>query len=216
MIINSNCYEHEFFAGQTPVGIIHPPNLFTQPPDPDDYLLPFLIIWNPMLTYNSLFLEPGIKCPQDGCDKSVITKYWNDGSTPHKQPRIIHDTKDIVLLVSAVYMCENGHKILAHDPRILKMIPCPTMVPFVLLHQTGFTRDFVDLISLLCSSGMNFHSLETTIKRLRWENYLKRKSMYQCIVDKSKELNDEIINFPTFVGFEKIGESHLPSNDIYL
>ena len=52
-----------------------------------------------MLTYNSLFLESGIRCQQDGRNKFVITKYWNDG----KQPRVLaiyYDTKDIVLLVA--------------------------------------------------------------------------------------------------------------------
>ena len=201
------------FVGQSPAGLIHPPNIFSHPPQPDDFLLPFLMIWNPVLTYNSLFIESGLRCQQDGCNKLAITKYWNDGSTSHKQPRTIHGITDIVLLVSAVYVCENGHKILAHDPRVLKMIPCTSMIPFVLLHQTGFTREFVDLISSLCSSGMNFHSLETTVKRMRWENYLKRKSMYQYTVDNSKKFRDEMIKYPVFVEFDD-GRNHVPSNDI--
>jgi hypothetical protein len=35
-----------------------------------------------------------------------------DGSN---QPQVIHNVDDFVLLVSAVYMCDGGHKLLAHD-----------------------------------------------------------------------------------------------------
>ncbi len=199
------------FAGQTPAGLIHPPNIFTQHPKPDDFVLPFLMIWNPILTYNSLFVESGLRCQQDGCNSLAVTKYWNDGSASHKQPRTIHGTTDVVLLVSAVYVCENGHRILAHDPRVLSMIPSASMIPFILLHQTGFTRDFVDLTFSLCSTGMNFCSLETTIKRMRWEHYLRRKSMYQCAIDNSK---DTTIEYPVFTELNSIGENHVPSNDI--
>lgn len=120
----------------------------------------------------------------------------------------------LFFLVSAVYVCDNGHKIIAHNPRVLKMIPCASMIPFVLLHQTGFTREFVDLVSSLCSSGMNFHSLELTVKRMRWEDYLKRKSMYQCAVDISKKLRDETIKYPVFLEFENDRANYIPSNDI--
>ena len=58
-------------------------------------------------------------------------------------PRTIHDVNDVVLLVSTVYACEDGHRLLAHDARVLKMITSPSLVLFVLLHQTGFTKEFV-------------------------------------------------------------------------
>ena len=78
-------------------------------------------------------------------------------------PRTIHNVNDVVLLVSAIYACEDGHRILAHDARVLKMITSPSLVPFVLLHQTGFTKEFVDLCTSMCHNGMNFHSLEAVI-----------------------------------------------------
>ncbi len=95
-------------------------------------------------------------------------KGWNDGHTPHCMPRTIHDVNDIVLLVSTIYVCEDGHRTLAHDARVLRIISDP----FVLLHQTGFTKDFIDLCTSLCHSGMNFHSFEAIIGKTRWEYYI--------------------------------------------
>ena len=89
-------------------------------------------------------------------------RYWNDGSSRYNQPRIIHDVDDFVLLVSSVYVCDGGHKLLAHDERVLKLLPKDT-IPFILLHQTGFTIRFVELCQSLCQTGMNFHSLQGVI-----------------------------------------------------
>lgn len=133
------------------------------------------------MTFQHLFPERSIKCLHGNCNKLATTAYWNDGSTYSRQPRLIHDVKDVVLLVCAVYMCEDRHKILAHDPRVLSMLHS-TMIPFFLLHRSGFSCDLVDLIMAICPNGMNFHSLEAAIKKIRWENYLRRKGAYESLV----------------------------------
>jgi len=68
----------------------------------------------------------------------------------------------IVFLVSAVYSCEKGHKILACDEMILKKIP-KSLVPFSLLHKTGFTKNLIDIYTGFCRQGINFYSMETLI-----------------------------------------------------
>ena len=68
--------------------------------------------------------------------------YWNDGSSPSKQPRTLHGIDNIVIFVSAVYLCD---KLLANDELVLEKFPSSTMIPFVLLHRTGFTRGVVDM-----------------------------------------------------------------------
>ena len=97
--------------------------------------------------------------------------YWNDGTSTHNQPRVLHDIDDIVLLVSAVYVCEEQHRMIAHDQRIMNQLPDNIVFPFVLLHQTGFTMRFVELVQSLWQSGMNFHSLEGVISNMRWKQY---------------------------------------------
>ena len=46
---------------------------------------------------------------------------WNDGSLQYNSPRLLQDLKSHVLLLSAVYSCKNGHKLLSHDERVLAM-----------------------------------------------------------------------------------------------
>ena len=84
-------------------------------------------------------VPPGsIKCPH--CGMFMNERYWNDGSSESKQPRILQGVDNIVVLVSIVYVCDNMHKMVAHDDIILKSFPSADMMPFLLLHRTGFTR----------------------------------------------------------------------------
>lgn len=103
-------------------------------------------------------------------------------------------------------MCENGHKTLAHDARVLEVITCPSLVPFVLLHQTGFTKEFVDLCTSMCHSGMNFHSLEAVIGKTRWQHHINiMKQKYESLVQKC---NNEC---PCFIDFDC---KTVPSDDL--
>ena len=106
-------------VGQYFIGIIHPPESFIFPPDPQPFLLPLLIIWHPVVTYKHIFVGEELLCPHETCKKMTVLKGWHG---PHYQPRTIHDVNDIILLVSAIYICEDGHKTFANDARILKII----------------------------------------------------------------------------------------------
>lgn len=105
------------------------------------------------------------------CQEEITSTSYNDGSSPSKEPRKIHAMEDNVLLVSAVYVCRMGHKLIAHDERLLKCFPSPVMVPFKLLHKTGFTRDFSEMLFLLCKQGMTFYELESLVIERRWERF---------------------------------------------
>ena len=60
--------------------------------------LPALLLWNPLVSYKS-FVD--IKCPD--CGSKLELKHWNDGSCPSRQPRILHEFDNIILLVGCVY-----------------------------------------------------------------------------------------------------------------
>ena len=110
----TNCYALNLL-GQEHCGVIHPPTSFTFPPDRQEFLLPLLLIWHPALTYTHIFDNQSLECPHETCNKKSVLKGWNDGHAVHRMPRTIHDVNDVVLLVSAIYACEDGHRILAHD-----------------------------------------------------------------------------------------------------
>ena len=150
---------HQFCnAGQYFTSVIHPPAT-CNPECSDEYLLPSVILWDPLSMYHSS-LQGRAVLVCTTCSKELKVACWNDGSSSHLQPRLIHSIEDFVLLVSAVYTCEEGHRILAHDQRILSSLPCKDMIPFTLIHKTGFTTNFVNLCGSLCQIGINFHSLE--------------------------------------------------------
>ena len=159
--------------------MIHPPTSFTFPPDPQEFLLPLLLIWHPALTYTHIFENQSLECPHETCNKKSVLKGWNDEHVAHHIQRTIHDVNDVVC---AIYACEDGHRILAHDAQVLKMITSPSLVPFVLLHQTGFTKEFVDLCTSMCQNGMIFHSLEAVIGKTRLHYHIGRKQKYESIV----------------------------------
>ena len=53
------------------------------------------------------------------------------GSSASTQPRLIHELDNVVLLISAIYTCENGHRLLTHDHSALKQFPSKCLIPFV-------------------------------------------------------------------------------------
>lgn len=71
----------------------------------EDFFLPSVIIWNPYLIYPNVVSPGSIKCIH--CGLTMHEGYWNDGSSVAKQPRILHGIDNIVILVSALYICEN-------------------------------------------------------------------------------------------------------------
>lgn len=127
--------------------------------DSEDFLLPSVILWNPLLSYTHIFPPGSIKCFD--CGKMMHGGYWNDGSSAARQPRTLQGIGNVVLLVSAVYVCDNRHRLLAHDKIVLDKFPTSSMIPFLLLHRTGFTRDLVDMCISVCRRGINFYNLES-------------------------------------------------------
>lgn len=155
-------------------GIIAPP--IPTPGDPEmqdeDLFLPLVIVWSPYLTYPTLFSH---KCPSCGC--ALQHSYWNDGSSSTSQPRLLHDIHNVALLVSATYICENKHRLLAHDECILKCFTAQRMIPFVLLFRTGFTLEFIDTCMSLVTHGLNFYNIESFITERRWETFARQQDM---------------------------------------
>ena len=75
-------------------------------------------------------------------------------------PRKLYGRDSVVLLVSRVYVCPQGHEIPAHDPRILNSLPNDKNIPFILSHKSGVTIGFMNQVNSLASSGMNFSEIE--------------------------------------------------------
>ena len=153
--------------------IISPP--IPSPGDSDLEVEDFFILWSPYAIYPILFPEHSTTCPTCGC--ATEHAYWNDGSSTTAQPRLLHDMHHVVLLVSATYVCENNHRLLAHDESILKHFPERRMIPFELLHRAGFTLNFVNTCTALVTHGLNFYNIESFIIERRWEAFERQKHL---------------------------------------
>ena len=176
-------------------------------PHPDQYLLPTIYIWNP-ITYLAL------QCPLCSTPLKQHNGYWADGSHSFK-PRILHSFRYSALLVSRIYQCSNNQIILAHDERIVKLLPSSLQAPFILLHKTGYTREFVDEILALCKSGINFYKIESMVIEARWDFHSKLEQKFwqdMLSYQASHEGNSIVASFPSFT-LDKGPLHQAPSND---
>ena len=126
----------------------------------------------------------------------MSTTYWMDGSSAAKQPRVIHGISDIVYLVSAVYTCNQRHKVLAHDESILELLP-RMIIPFILSHQTGFTKELFDMCTMLCRRGINFYNMESMILEKRWEHFCKKQDLLSVVSDDGDFWKSPMSNTPS-------------------
>lgn len=114
-------------------------------------------------------------CPV--CRSRLEFSYWNDRSC---QPRVIQDVDNVALLVSAVYVCEQRHKVLGHDEAVLSVFPSCSIIPFIVLSPTGFTHDLMNLCIRLVVHGVNFYTIESIITERHWESYLTKLQALNC------------------------------------
>ena len=68
---------------------------------------------------------------------------------------------------------------MAHDEIILDSFPCKAVVPFMLFHRTGFTRQLTDMVLALVRKGVNFYNIESLILEQRWEHFA-RQQIFIC------------------------------------
>ena len=85
-------------------------------------------------------------------------------------------------LVSVGYTCNQRHKVLAHDESILELLP-RMMIPFILSHQTGFTKELFDMCTMLCRRGINFYNMESMIIEKCWEQFYKKQDLLSVVSD---------------------------------
>ena len=182
IIVSPLCSAHRYWVQ----GVISPPiptiggNL-----EDELFFLPPVIIWNPLITYPLIVKSHLVSCMT--CKEKITSTSWNDGSSPTRQPRTLHSIKDTVLLVSAVYSCQKGHELLAHDECVLKLFPSQIMIPFILLHKTGFTKDFVENIFAFCRRGVNFCEMESIVLERRLDHHSQRMYLLQLHYEACKK-----------------------------
>ena len=150
-------------------GIIEPPSILqTASSDVETYSLPYTLIWDPLTQFH-LFFKTGLECAKNDCKSRVHLLRWNVGHSDGRSPRLLHELNYIVLLLPAVYECDDGHEIVSTDPYILNQFPEEEFIPFILFHRSGITRNFARTLIALCIEGLSFTAAERFTRTRRNE-----------------------------------------------
>lgn len=177
-------------------------------------IMPQVIVWNPLIQF-PLLQDSMKKCPRENCDGTLVLHMWSDGQIKGMQPRLLHDIRYMILLVSAIYKCSHEHIIYATDASLLKVIPS-IHIPFILLHRSGFTRGFVQHVVSLAQEGLSMEAISRHIQSAR--QHFMADTIHQLMTDYTILTNKELSSFQ----IESLTESHVahlithpfPTNDI--
>ena len=121
--------------------------------DPMNLVFPYVLLWNPLVQFPLLSKEIEM-CPHENCTGKLVFFEWSNGRTKSIQPRLLHDTHHLILLVGAIYTCsDTNHKVHSTDPRLISKLDS-TILPFHLLHRSGFSHEFVTSVVNLAKEGL--------------------------------------------------------------
>lgn len=169
---------------------------FVQDPscEPIAFLSPPVILWSPLEQLRDLLQVPVFcpKCVIAGQDSvPLYSAGWHTGTQGERsEPRKIYGADGITLLVGRIYKCTSrGHEVIGYHPFILQCIP-QCFIPFQLWHRTGFTTDFIKLVAILVSAGMNLSGIRGFYQR-------KLLSMFYCRKTQFSQVTGESSLFPS-------------------
>jgi len=155
--------------------MIIPPSTSHETDSLVSYVLPGLIIWDPL--HQLKCFSSGLTCTK--CDSYVKPRGWKDGRSDHDKPRELFDIDRKVYLVSRIYVCPSDHRNIAHDSNILKRInPHANLIPFLLSHKVGITISLQELISCHIDSGLRVAQIEQLLVQLHWNRHSRMLNSY--------------------------------------
>ena len=121
------------------------------------FYLPEVIIWDPLCQFPALFINKIHPiCTERDCRLPMKHVVWQDGSSRRYYLGCIYGTRGCVVLVCQIYRCARGHFMTSCDPHTLQHFAIKEVIPFILLHKSGVTRELQLQIFRLCSQGISF------------------------------------------------------------
>lgn len=149
---------------------------------PSDYLLPRIIIWDPINQQPLSHITFYCSIHQDSLLKYVPCM-WNNGKRKSRNfaPRMLYHVDGLIHLIGTHYYCEKGsHYVQSTSPEVLSHIPMIYfhLIPFSLGYRSGYTTDMVASIRDHISSGMSFTQLEEYFVQKYAERFMKLQLNY--------------------------------------
>jgi len=179
------------------------------PLDLAHYILPYVLLWNPIEQFITAFGDKPT-CIRENCEGLLALQRWKVGQTHSLQPRVLHSCKCTVLLVAALYSCSCGHEVSSTDPNLLSKVS-QEHIPFVLMHRTGFLKEFVNSVIELVFQGMTLAGVERFVQRRRQQFITSLVLQVQVTLDHihSIDMNNLLQNTAV-----KLISEPAPSNNI--
>ena len=189
--------------------------------NPIMYLAPPVILWSPLEQFRHIIINCP-KCVGSGSSNAVALRavgWRNGGQGDRSEPRKVYGTSGVTLLVGRVYKCMNGHEVVGYHPGVLDQLP-DCFIPFQLWHITGFTTDFMNLITSLITAGMSINGIRTFLYKQYVSFYFSKVEQFQEMIKlhsgdsrsnsgPGAESGQE--TFPTLSSWKKCFSSFLPS-----
>lgn len=162
--------------------------------EPFLHLLPPILVWAPVEQLKAAFPN-GFLCPK--CNSPSISDGfdWMNGiGKERSEPRKIHGRDGVVILVGRIYKCEKmGHEVVSYHPGILRQVGAPSLIPFRLWSQTGFTCELMSDVEAMVISGVSISKIEASLMVAAHARYSNRKNRFGHLQG-SLVVN----NFPTY------------------
>ena len=106
---------------------------------------------------------------------------------------MIHDMDSIVMLIGITYRCCNGHKVLSYDPIIQALFEDDNVIPFVLSHKSGFTKQIMRTTLGLIEQGIDFTKVTSLIRNCRTSHIcILQKQQTKVSLLLSEKLMEEV------------------------
>lgn len=168
------------------------------------FFLPRLFLWCPMTHH-----EVEIKCPIHHC--TLELGHWSDILTRRspRNPRLVFDTGENILLVQRFYQCRHNHRYLSTHEDIMYCLPKTRrcLMPVRIFYRSACTLRLIDFIFEWVGHGVNFLQIVDSIANLNYRTYLRRLSHFLVTLS---ECNQSVAQHNDFERSELFG---FPSKD---
>eukprot|EP00794_Sanderia_malayensis_P002581 gene2581-2980_t len=155
-------------------------NAIIEPPMPTEssgkelYFLPRILLWCPILQFGIQ-----IRCPSH---QTVLQpRAWTDRlvHVGVRNPRLVFDLHENILLVQRFYCCNHNHKFLSGSFEIMQHLPNSITYHFQarVFHRSAATYDMIDMINEWVLHGMNFFQISECISGINYRKFRRRLAL---------------------------------------
>ena len=180
-----------------------------KPCTPEEHTVDDVIIWDPLTAFSNLALWCPFCAECSGLNRPLKATRWKDGKTTCDQPRRLYGLTNTALLVSRVYVCDQRHQVIAHDPAVLFQVQGVFFIPFLLFHKVGITRELHGFILSHANAGLTISEIQTLWLQTMYDAYPLRRAAHLSACTANSKL---CTSYPEFKqNFQNPGEKVIAS-----